>query len=282
MKIGIIGSSGFVGSNLYLHLSKTTKNKIFKLSSHNKYKKKWINTVCKEIKNKKPDILINCASSQDLGEDNNAIKDLINSNLYAGSAFLNQATQNNNFSGYISFGTKWEFDQNGKYNPLNFYAATKHVNDYFLKYFSIKKNITTVSLKIFDTYGVNDKRKKILNLLLDSYKKNKVLKISPGKQYLDFVNVLEICELIKRICTDIRGRKIKGFNRYTVSSKKPIKLINLINILRKKLNKRLKVKIGAKKYRKNEAMKPLKTIYNYPGWKSKKNLILELKKIFDN
>ena len=50
MKIGIIGSSGFVGSNLYLHLSKTTKNKIFKLSSHNKYKKNGLILFVRKLK----------------------------------------------------------------------------------------------------------------------------------------------------------------------------------------------------------------------------------------
>ena len=41
------------------------------------------------------------------------------------------------------------------------------------------------------------------------------------------------------------------------------------------------LKIGAKKYRSNEAMKPIKKLYNYPGWKPKLNLVKELKKIFD-
>ena len=32
-----------------------------------------------------------------------------------------------------------EFDQNRNFKPLNFYAATKHANDTFLKYFSLRK-----------------------------------------------------------------------------------------------------------------------------------------------
>ena len=52
--------------------------------------------------------------------------------------FLNQATNNKNFKGYISFGTKWEFDSERNYKPLNFYAATKNANDVFFKY--IKEN----------------------------------------------------------------------------------------------------------------------------------------------
>ena len=194
---------------------------------------------------------------------------------------MNQAIKNNNFKGYISFGTKWEFNEHGKFDPLNFYAATKHANDIFLKYFSLKNDIVTVSLKIFETYGKFDKRNRILNLLLKNYKQQKILNISPGNQFLDYVHILEICDLIELICNDILKNRLKGFNIYAVSSKKPIKLKSLIEKLNKNLIKKIKVKIGAKKYRKSEAMKPIKGIDNYPGWKPKLNLIKELKKIFN-
>jgi hypothetical protein len=60
---------------------------------------------------------------------------------------LEQATQNNSFKGYISFGTKWEFNENMEFNPLNFYSATKHANDIFFNYFSQKKIFVPFLLK---------------------------------------------------------------------------------------------------------------------------------------
>ena len=229
----------------------------------------------------KPDLLINCAADQNPNDNEKAIIDLLNSNLKANIFFLNQAVKNNNFKGYISFGTKWEYNENRIFSPLNFYAAVKHANDSFLKYYAIKKKITTISLKIFETYGKHDKRKRILNLLLKNYRKEKKLRITPGNQFLDYVNILEICELIKLICDDKKKKRLKGFNTYTVSSKKPIKLKLLVKKLNNILNNKLKVKFGGRKYRKNEAMKPIKKFNNYPGWKPKLNLIKELKKIFD-
>ena len=52
--------------------------------------------------------------------------------------------------------------------------------------------------------------------------------------------------------------------------------------LQKILNNDLKIKIGKKRYRKNESTNPTLDIFNYPGWKTKYNLISELKNIFDN
>ena len=278
MKIGIIGSNGFLGKNLSVFLKK--KNNVKNFSSYSDLKKKWFATVCKEIKNYAPDIIINCAASQILDDNLKSIEKLIYSNLYSQSGFLNVAKTQKNFIGFITFGSRWEYNQKGDYQPNSFYAATKHASDYLLQYFA-NKQTTIVSLKIFDTYGENDNRKKILNLLLKSYKNQKTLKLSPGKQEIDLVNILDICELVSKICTDIKIKKIRGFKKFTVSSKKPIKLIQLIKILKKNLKKNLNVKIGALGYRKSESMKCLRKTYNYPLWKPRFKLIDDLKKIFD-
>ena len=278
MKIGIIGSNSFLGKNTSIYLQK--KNIVKNFSSYKRLKNKWLITVSKEIKNFAPDIIINCSASQLLEEDKKSIEKLIYSNLYSQTVFLSEAKKIKNFRGFITFGSRWEYDEWGNYKPNSFYAATKHASDYLLQYF-VDKKTTIVSLKIFDTYGKNDKRKKILNLLLESYKKQKTLNLSPGKQEIDYVHVIDICKLINQISNDIKNKKVRGFKRFTVSSKNPIKLINIIKILKEKLKNRLSVKIGALKYRKNESMKCSRKIFNYPNWRPKKVLINELRKIFD-
>ena len=42
MKIGIIGSSGFIGSNLNLYFKNYKKIKVFCFSSYKKNKSRWI------------------------------------------------------------------------------------------------------------------------------------------------------------------------------------------------------------------------------------------------
>ena len=278
MKIGIIGSNGFLGKSLTSYLKKN--NNIKKFSSYNKSKKNWFKNVCKEIKTFSPHIIINCAASQIVDDSLKSIEELIYSNLYSQSGFLKQAKKNNNFIGYITFGSRWEFNQKGEYKPNSFYAATKHSSDYLLRYF-VDKKTTIIALKISDTYGEGDNRNKILNLLLKNYKNQTTLNLSPGKQEIDLVNVIDVCALINMICIDIKKKKLKGFKKYTVSSKNPIKIIQLVKRLSKILNKKLKVRIGALNYRKNEPMKCLKKTYNYPKWQPKLKLMEELKKMFD-
>jgi|TARA_B110000259_G_scaffold82775_1_gene96751 nucleoside-diphosphate-sugar epimerase len=278
MKIGIIGSNGFLGTNASSYLKKNHNVKNF--TSYTKSNQKWFINICREIKNFAPDIIINCAASQIIDDNIKSIEKLIYSNLYSQSGFLSEAKKNKNFIGFVTFGSRWEYDQKGNYEPNSFYAATKHASDYLLKYF-VDKKTAVIILKIFDTYGAHDNRNKILNLLLKNYKNQETLKLSPGKQEMDLVNVLDVCELISKICTDIKRKKLKGFRRYTVSSKKPIKLIQLIQNLKKVLKNNLNVKIGALKYRSNESMKCLSKTYNYPNWQPRFKLMDDLKKIFD-
>tara|TARA_B110000971_G_scaffold30662_1_gene27876 strand:+ start:3229 stop:4071 length:843 start_codon:yes stop_codon:yes gene_type:complete len=278
MKIGIIGSNGYLGSNLSLYLKK--KHIIKKFSSYKKLKKKWVMTVCKEIKNFEPNIIVNCSASQTLNDDSKSIEKIIYSNLYAQTIFLNEAKQKSSFKGFIAFGSRTEYGQSGNYNPHFFYSASKHASDSLLQYF-VNTKITVVVLKIFDSFGKNDNRKKILPLLLNSYKNNKTLDLTPGNQEIDFVNILDICKLISQVAKDIKNKKIKGFQKFTVSSKKPLKLIEIIKILKKNLKNELKVKLGVLKYRKNECMKCSRKIFNYPKWKPKNSLKKDLINIFD-
>ena len=280
MKIGIIGSSGFVGKNLTNYLKRNTIYKIVNFASYSRNKKNWINKVALEIKKNKPEIIINCAANQNLKPSKKDFLDILNSNLFSNVIFINQSLQNKNFKGYISFGSKWELGDTKRKKPLNFYAATKKANDIFFNYYSNSKS-AIVSLKVFDTYGKNDVRKKFINDLLSSYKKNKFLSITAGKQYLDYININDLLRLLLMIIEDIKKNKLKGFKSYTVSSKKPIQLISLVSKLQKILKKKLKVKIGKKKYRQNESIYPTIKTFNYPNWKPKYDLFNELKKIFD-
>lgn len=280
MKIAIIGSTGFIGKNIYKKLYKNPELEIIKFSSFNKYKNRWIGKIKKDITKERPNLIINCSADQNLNTSNNELLDQLNSNLYSNIFFLKESLKYKNFKGYISFGTKWELINLKNKKLINFYTATKKANDIFFNYFS-NFNAVIISLKIFDTYGRNDKRKKLLNQLKFAYKNQTNLKITEGKQYLDYVHINDLCELVEKIIFDIKNKKISGFKTFTVSSGKPIRLLNFISFLNKTLKKKIKISFG-KKYRKNEFLSKIKKFNNYPSWKPKVDFKEEIKKIFEN
>ena len=69
MKIGILGSSGFIGKNASEFLKKDKNFKVFNFSSYKKYKKSWQKKILKEIRTIKPDLILNSSASQLLTEN---------------------------------------------------------------------------------------------------------------------------------------------------------------------------------------------------------------------
>ena len=280
-KFGIIGSNGFLGNNLCSNLS--YKNiKFFKFSSYKKNQKNWISKILNEIKKHKPDLIVNCTSEQLLNNDEISIKKLINTNILTQSLIIRKATQNKNFKGYVTFGSKWEFDYLGRVNPLNFYSASKASMDVILNFFSKEFNIPIVSLKLSDTFGNNDKRDKVLNYIKKKFRKNQSINLTPGNQYLDLVNINDICNLILIVSDEILKKKIRGFKILTASSKKPIKLKNLIKKLNKILDTKLIVKFGKRSYREKEQFYNIKKSHNHPKWKINNKIEKDLKQFFNS
>jgi len=67
-------------------------------------------------------------------------------------------------------------------------------------------------------------------------------------------------------------------NTFSEAIRKSSEVFHNLKII---LDKKLNVKVGALKYRETEPMSPVKKTINYPGWKSKYNLMKEIKKLFD-
>ena len=260
MKIGIVGSTGFLGSNLIFYLKKKNLN-VFSFQSYYHNKKNWTKNVQREIIKKKPNIIINCAASQFLNDDIKSITELFNSNLYSNIVFLKRAMQNSNFKGYISFGSKWELTSSKNKKPMNFYAVSKKANEIFYEYFS-NNTTSIISLKVFDTYGPGDKRKKFLNDLYKSYKKNKILNITSGQQYLDYVHINDLCLLIEKIIFDIKSNK-------RLNWKTKLDISEMINLT-------VKIYFSNKKDIYKNIQSQIRKFFNYPGWKIKHELFREL------
>ena len=94
---------------------------------------------------------------------------------------------------FINFSTVWE-DFNGiKNNSFNLYAAYKkafsNLNNYYEKQY---KQIKFYKLMISDTFGANDKRMKIINILKKNYKSNLPTKIVSKNLSMNLLNVDDV------------------------------------------------------------------------------------------
>ena len=287
-KLLLTGTSGFVGyAFLKYALSKkfdvidilrykNKKNlKIKKLKK--KYKKNYKTIffsnnrqLKKEISKIKVDCFINFATLYKNNHKHEDIFGFIESNILFPTLIYDLLHKRTNI--IINFGSMMQHSDGKNYTPKNFYASTKNAFEMIGNFYSLNNYKNKIyNLKLYESYGENDKRKKIIPTLLENYKKNKTTKILSKKLEL---NIVHINDIINAIMILLKNNIKPG--SYCLKQNKNIKIYNLINNINKDLSKKIKVK-----YYNNFVPKIKKSrIKILPKWKSNTQLIKKIKSKF--
>ena len=247
----ITGASGFVGShllddclknnfNVYATLRHSKKNFNFA----KKYKKKifpiYYNNIY-EIKNKltncKIDYVIHCATHYIKKHDHNDIENIIKSNVLF-STILLDAVVKIKIKKFINLGTVWQHFNDTKNLAFNLYAATKQSFECIFNYYKNQyTKIKFYNILLTDTFGANDKRKKLVPALLKNFNNKNQNKINiPKNLSMNLVNINEVTK-----CLNILLKNNSKSNNYVIKSKQDVKIFDLINFLNDNLEKKIKV-----------------------------------------
>ena len=247
----ITGASGFVGSHVLDDCLKNNFNvhAIFRHSKKNvsfakKYKKQifpiFYNNIY-EIKNKltncKIDYVIHCATHYIKKHDHNDIENIIKSNVLF-STILLDAVVKIKIKKFINLGTVWQHFNDTKNLAFNLYAATKQSFECIFNYYKNQyTKIKFYNILLTDTFGTNDKRKKLIPILLKNFNKKNPDKINiPKNLSMNLVNINEVTK-----CLNILLKNNSESNNYVIKSKQDVKIFNLINFLNDNLEKKLKI-----------------------------------------
>ena len=247
----ITGASGFVGSHVLDDCLKNNFNvhAIFRHSKKNvsftkKYKKQifpiFYNNIY-EIKNKltncKIDYVIHCATHYIKKHDHNDIENIIKSNVLF-STILLDAVVNIKIKKFINLGTVWQHFNDTKNLAFNLYAATKQSFECIFNYYKNQyTKIKFYNILLTDTFGTNDKRKKLIPILLKNFNKKNQDKINiPKNLSMNLVNINEVTK-----CLNILLKNNSESNNYVIKSKQDVKIFDLINFLNNNLEKKIKI-----------------------------------------
>lgn len=224
----------------------------------------------------KPEIVVHLASYYVYEHRPEELDILIESNIRVGT-YLLEAMKLNNVKYLINTGTSFEHFGKDEMAAVNLYAATKQAFGDLCKYYCDAGHIRAVSLKLFDSYGDGDERKKLLNLLKSNLQSQEELKLSPGEQIIDIVHVSDLISAYQ-IVLDSISTYTENYVEFGLSGEQRCTLKELVAMIEQLAGKKTNIKWGARPYRDREVMNPWKAYKQLPGWKPKISLEEGLKR----
>jgi len=213
----------------------------------------------------KPTVVFHLASlflAQHKPEDTGA---LITSNVLFGTQLL-QAMVDQGVKRLVNTGTAWQHFDNAAYNPTNLYAATKQAFADVAQYYVEALGVKMITLELFDTYGPDDPRPKLMALLKKLAATGERLEMSPGEQVIDLVHIEDVCAAFVLAAERLLRGEVTGAETYAVSSGAPLKLRELVAVFEGVVGKKLAIEWGKRPYRPREVMVPWRGGRMLPGW----------------
>lgn len=213
----------------------------------------------------KPDVVFHLASlflAQHTVED---VELLIRSNILFGNQLL-EAMRVNNVKYIINTSTSWQHYENADYNPVCLYAATKQAFESIMEYYVQACEIKAITLKLFDTYGPDDDRPKLFNLLSKAAMSGATLDMSPGEQLIDLIYIDDVSNAYVIAAQRLLDAKVGQHEYYAVSSGNSLPLKDLVQIYIEVTKKNVSVNWGARPYRYREVMDTWNNGKALAGW----------------
>ncbi len=232
------------------------------------------------LANARPTIVFHLASmflAQHTAAD---IAPMVEANIGFGVALL-ESMAVNGVSRLVNTGTFWQHFNQEDYNPACLYAASKQAFEAMLCFYEETASVQAITLKLFDNYGPDDSRRKLIPLLLETARTGTALEMSPGGQQVDLVHVDDVVEAYlvaaqHLVCQNQTAQnevpphakldaKLPG-NAFGVSSGEPLRLTELVELFERVRGVKLGVAWGRRPYRPREIMVPWNTYRPLPGW----------------
>lgn len=165
------------------------------------------------------------------------------------------------------------------YNPLNLYAATKQAFSDILRYYTELRNLHSLTLVLTDTYGPNDHRSKILNLLKDAARSQTKIEMSAGTQIYDVLYIDDIVNAFETAASLLERQETTS-SIYQLNNPDVKTLKQTVELLQEVTGYSIQIEWGKRPQPTREIREGVRLYEFLPGWRSKVSLKDGLKKFW--
>lgn len=172
----------------------------------------------------------------------------------------------------VAAGTVWQHAKSppGEMTPTpnSLYAATKQAAEDIIAYYAQTGALSSIALKIYDSYGPGDPRPKFLSALAAKAAAGETLDATSGHQQLHLVHIDDIAAAFRHAGTMLVSGEATGHQSYTLPSAEAVTLQAVVTIWRAATGRSVDVAWGARPDRPGEILVPWEGD-RLPGWEPK-------------
>ena len=172
----------------------------------------------------------------------------------------------------VNAGTSWQHFHSAEYRPVCLYAATKQAFEAIVEFYVQACAFDCTTLKLFDTYGPRDPRKKLMHLLERVAATGEAVDFSPGEQYVDLLHVDDAVRGFLVAADRLLAGEAQGAETFALSSGRTLPLRDLLALYQRECGRVLPIRLGKRPYREREVMEPWSDGVSLPGWKPEVSL----------
>jgi nucleoside-diphosphate-sugar epimerase len=177
--------------------------------------------------------------------------------------------------------TSWQHFDGAAYSPMNLYAATKQAVETMLRYYVDAEGLRVIALKLYDTYGPDDKRNKIWSRLARMPQDSAPLSMSPGGQLIDLVHVDDTVAAFLVAGQRLRDDLVADMEDYAVCTGDLRSLRDIVALIAQTIERPIPIEWGGRPYRPREVMRPWTKGARLPGWQPRIRLEDGIRSILD-
>lgn len=225
-----------------------------------------------------PDVVFHLASRFIAEHRPGEIPDLIDSNIRFGTELIEALVANRTFR-LVNAGTSWQHFETDGYRPVCLYAATKQAFEAILDFYIDSTPLRVITLKLFDTYGPRDPRKKLFFALKSACDASPAVPFSAGEQLIDLVYIDDAVDAFMLAAERLLVSGTPSREEFAVSSGRPVSLRQIAATYSSVTNQNLNIAWGARPYRTREVMIPWSAGAPLPGWAPRVALAEGIKRI---
>jgi nucleoside-diphosphate-sugar epimerase len=211
----------------------------------------------------RPEIVTHLASRFIADHSVDDVDAMVRSNIGL-SAQLAEVASLTGVAGFLNAGTSWQTFEGDERRCVNLYAATKEAFEGLLRWYADARGLRALTLKLYDTYGPGDRRRKLVKILANAARTGEVVDMSPGEQIMDLTHVDDIANAFAIAAERVLSGSSATYESFFLSGTR-LTLKELVAKVGAVDGSVLNIRFGGRPYRPREVMMPW-TGTGLPGW----------------